>query len=194
MKLMKQIMDILEKMGYNEWPSRISYERQHMVWSKVKIIVATRRMMLDIESALDNLADELFITVKTQAIKRAGKVRHYMISVHQKGDSMLITNSQDTTAVCFPHEDTNNGDQASVMMSKVEADALTKIKEKAYMDLTRKKLKALASLSMKKNTGVVILRMKWAGVDFPQHLNLTSEFRHEIMDAYESKGGNYELI
>jgi len=201
MRLMKQVMEILEKMRYNEWPSKITYERQHMEWSKVRIIVATRRMMLDIESAIDELADELLITVETKAIKRAGIVRHYMITVHRKGDSMYITNSQDTTAEVFPLYDTQtipgSTDQEHVRMTKDEFDALGKQKgyvhplfsqeEKPYLVLTRRMLKALMSLSMKEAIGVVVLRMELAGNEWPGQMNLTSEFEHETWDARDAE-------
>ena len=200
MELLKNTMAILEKMSYNEWPSKITYERQHMEWSRVRIIVATRRMMLDIESAVDNLADELLITVETKAIKRAGIVRHYMITIHRKGDSMYITNSQDTTAEVFPHEPrtiAGSTDQEHVRMTKDQFDALGKQKEyvhplfsqeeKPYLVLTRRMLKALMSMSMKQVIGVVVLRMELAGNEWPGQMNLTSGFESEAWDARDAE-------
>ena len=129
MELMKQVMAILEKMNYNEWPFKIEYDRQHMMYSRVKIYVATQKMMKDIENALKTFHEDLaviseFVSVETKAIRRGGRIIHYRVLVHRKGDSMMVTNSDNRTAVVFPQEPTKNGDQEHVMMSKVEADKL----------------------------------------------------------------------
>tara|TARA_R110002020_G_scaffold176377_1_gene368634 strand:- start:162 stop:761 length:600 start_codon:yes stop_codon:yes gene_type:complete len=196
MELMKQVMAILEKMRYNEWPSKITYERQHMMWSRVKITVATQKMMKDIETALKTFHEDLavisdFVTVETKSIKRGGRIIHYRVTVHRKGDSMIITNSihdHNRTAVVFPKEPTKNGDQEHVMMSKVEADALVKPTESPYLVCTKKMLNAFVSLAKEKATGVLVCRMESAGVEYPGQMHLTSEFRDECLDAHEAEG------
>jgi hypothetical protein len=210
MELLKNTMAILEKMNYNEWPSKITYQRQHMEWSRVRIIVATQKMMKLITIALNNCIHDLavvadFVTVETKSIKRGGRVIHYQITVHRKGDSMFITNSQDTTAEVFPHEPRTipgSTDQEHVRMTKDEFDALGKQKgyvhplfsqeEKPYLVLTRRMLKALMSLSMKQVIGVVVLRMELAGNEWPGQMNLTSGFESEAWDARDAEDAEKE--
>jgi len=95
MNLLKNTMAILEQMkGYNEWPSKVVYDRKHMMCSTVFITLKTLRHAELIETALDSHKDDLgvissSISISGRPVERAGKTI-YVIKVHQKGDSMMI--------------------------------------------------------------------------------------------------------
>ena len=171
MKLMKQVMAILEKMNYNEWPSKITYERQHMAheWARVRINVDTEERMELIETALKTYYESMglvapVVAVETKAIKRGGRIIHYRIYVHRTDDNQKFGN-------LYRADKPNPGPE-----------------EKPYMVCTKKMLNAFVSLAQKKATGVLVFRMEFTGADYPLQMHLTSEFRDECLDAHDAEG------